>query len=368
MQALRASLPDLGDYELVEWGDHCPDEHLDAYCAMRTQMDADVPVDDLDIEPTVFDADRVRTSEERLARSFVQLHVAARRRADGVFGGFSIVVLPKGEPLAWQLDTLVMPEHRGHKLGLLMKLSTLDRIHARASWPHRDAHLVRPVERADAGDQQALRLPRGRAHARHAAPAGMTSWAVPATEPSTSVHWSSPEFRAELAAWLDEQADVIGAVDGLEATKHRSWSTVWRVEADAGIFWAKQNCRLQSFEAALVADLVRLSPRDVVPVAAFDRDRGLLLTPDQGAVLEEHADVTDPAGVATARDRSPESSSATSYPTSTSSSTATVSLCCAPRTPRRTSPAASTPTPPCRRPTRAVSTPTSPVGCSSTCQ
>ncbi len=122
----------------------------------------------------------------------------------------------------------------------------------------------------------------------------MTSWAVPATEPSTSAHWSSPEFRAELAAWLDEQADVIGAVDGLEATKHRSWSTVWRVEADAGIFWAKQNCRLQSFEAALVADLVRLSPRDVVPVAAFDRDRGLLLTPDQGAVLEEHADVTDP--------------------------------------------------------------------------
>ncbi len=80
VQALRASLPDLGDYELVEWGDHCPDEHLDAYCAMRTQMDADVPVDDLDIEPTVFDADRVRTSEERLARSFVQLHVAARRR------------------------------------------------------------------------------------------------------------------------------------------------------------------------------------------------------------------------------------------------------------------------------------------------
>ncbi len=130
VQALRASLPDLGDYELVEWGDRCPDEHLDAYCVMRTQMDADIPVDDLDIEPTVFDADRVRTSEQRLARSHVQLNVAARRRSDGVFGGFSIVVLPKGEALAWQLDTLVMPEHRGHKLGLLMKLSTLDRIHA----------------------------------------------------------------------------------------------------------------------------------------------------------------------------------------------------------------------------------------------
>jgi len=130
VRSLRASLPDLDGYDLVEWGDRCPDEHLDAYCAMRTQMDADLPIDDLDVEPTVYDAARVRTSEERLARSYIQLHVAARRRLDGVFGGFSIVVLPRGGALAWQLDTLVMPEHRGHRLGLLMKLSTLDRIHA----------------------------------------------------------------------------------------------------------------------------------------------------------------------------------------------------------------------------------------------
>lgn len=130
VDALRASLPDLDDYELVPWGDHCPDEHLAAYCAMRTQMEEDLPIDDLDIVPTVYDADRVRTSEERLARSYHQLHVAARRRSDGVFGGFSIVLLPKGEPHALQFDTLVMPEHRGHKLGLLMKLSTLDRVQA----------------------------------------------------------------------------------------------------------------------------------------------------------------------------------------------------------------------------------------------
>ena len=123
----------------------------------------------------------------------------------------------------------------------------------------------------------------------------MTSWEIPPVEPSASAHWSSPEFRAELAAWLDEQAGAVGTVRGLEATKHRAWSTVWRVEAEAGVFWAKQNCRLQSFEAALVADLAAIAPGAVVPVTAIDRDRGFLLTPDQGAVLEDRGDVTDPA-------------------------------------------------------------------------
>jgi GNAT superfamily N-acetyltransferase len=127
---LRDSLPELDGYELVVWGDRCPDEHVAAYSRMRTQMEADIPTGDLDLEEVVFDEDRVRTSETRLARAHHQLHVAARRLSDGVFGGFSIVLLPHGEAEVLQMDTLVMPEHRGHRLGLLMKLATLDRVHA----------------------------------------------------------------------------------------------------------------------------------------------------------------------------------------------------------------------------------------------
>ena len=130
VERLRASLPDLDGYELVTWGDRCSDEHLAAYCRMRTQMEADVPTGELDLEVVEFDEERVRTSESRLAVAHHQLHVAARRIADGVVGGFSMVLLPKGEDQALQFDTLVMPEHRGHRLGLLMKLDTLDRVHA----------------------------------------------------------------------------------------------------------------------------------------------------------------------------------------------------------------------------------------------
>jgi hypothetical protein len=59
------------------------------------------------------------------------------------------------------------------------------------------------------------------------------------------------------------------------------------VLTDAGTtFYAKQNCPGQSFEAALMERLSRLSDR-VVPVTAVDTARGFLLTPDQGPVMRE---------------------------------------------------------------------------------
>jgi hypothetical protein len=71
----------------------------------------------------------------------------------------------------------------------------------------------------------------------------------------------------------------------MEQVHLRPWSTMWRVESAAGVFFAKENCPHQAFEAALMAMLARLAPGRVVPVTAVDADRGLLLTPDQGVVL-----------------------------------------------------------------------------------
>ena len=65
------------------------------------------------------------------------------------------------------------------------------------------------------------------------------------------------------------------------------WAGVWRAETAAGVHYAKQNCQLQSFEAALVSVLAELAPHRVVPVTATDPERGLLLTPDQGPVFAD---------------------------------------------------------------------------------
>jgi hypothetical protein len=102
--------------------------------------------------------------------------------------------------------------------------------------------------------------------------------------PSNTRKWQSEEFRAELADWVLAE---VGPVRSIESAKLRVWAGVWRVETVDGVHYAKQNCQLQSFEAALVPVLSELSPHRVVPVTAADPDRGLLLTPDQGPVFAE---------------------------------------------------------------------------------
>lgn len=108
-------------YEVVRWRGRCPEEHRAAYLAMRNQMNADVPTGDLDLEPQVLDDARLAASEDRLTQAYDLRVAAARRRSDGVFGGYSLLFVPHGTDYGWQDDTLVMPEHRGHRLGAALK-------------------------------------------------------------------------------------------------------------------------------------------------------------------------------------------------------------------------------------------------------
>ncbi|RYB89978.1 GNAT family N-acetyltransferase [Nocardioides oleivorans] len=108
-------------YEVVSRRGRCPDEHRAAYLAMRNQMNLDVSSGELELEVAVLDDARLASSEERLMRSYDVRVAAARRRSDGVFGGYSLLFVPHGADYGWQDDTLVMPEHRGHRLGAALK-------------------------------------------------------------------------------------------------------------------------------------------------------------------------------------------------------------------------------------------------------
>lgn len=113
-------------YEVVTWIDACPDEHVEAYCRMRTQMNHDVPTGEADVEPVAMTPERLRASEARTRASYTTLNAAVRRTSDGEMAGFTRLLLEAGDRAALQSDTLVMPEHRGRRLGTLLKLTTLE--------------------------------------------------------------------------------------------------------------------------------------------------------------------------------------------------------------------------------------------------
>ncbi|GAA4369708.1 phosphotransferase [Nocardioides caricicola] len=111
----------------------------------------------------------------------------------------------------------------------------------------------------------------------------MTRWADLTLQlPSASERWSSGAFRDELRGWV---ASVVGEPSALEPVKTRAWATVWRAETASGVFFAKQNCATQAYEAAVVVALNDLAHRHVVPLTGADIGRGLFLTPDLGRTL-----------------------------------------------------------------------------------
>jgi GNAT superfamily N-acetyltransferase len=114
-------------YSLLTFAERWPDEYLDDRCELGRRMSTDVPVGDQEIDEEVWDAGRVRALEALLAaQNRAKVTTAACDDASGGLVAFTEVAVPLGAPeSAWQHDTLVMREHRGHGLGFAMKVANL---------------------------------------------------------------------------------------------------------------------------------------------------------------------------------------------------------------------------------------------------
>jgi GNAT superfamily N-acetyltransferase len=113
-------------YELVRMPGRTPEHMLDDVVRMTAAIN-DRPTDDLDVEDEVFSPERIRAFEQaRLAEGRRLYRVAARERATGVLAGHTMVAVDSERPAhAWQYDTSVLPAHRGHRLGLLVKIAMM---------------------------------------------------------------------------------------------------------------------------------------------------------------------------------------------------------------------------------------------------
>lgn len=119
-----------GRYELVAWTGSVPDELLADYAFLRRRMSTDAPMGDLDWEEENWDAARVRLSERiRAAAGYDVLCCAVRDTASGTLAGHTVLEVSRERPgAAMQDDTLVLTEHRGHGLGMLLKAANLHRL------------------------------------------------------------------------------------------------------------------------------------------------------------------------------------------------------------------------------------------------
>ena len=149
--------PHAAAYELVRAPRRTPDDALPAMAAMVTGIN-DAPLDELDIEDEVFTPARVRAYEQASAARGVLLHrLVARHRETGELAGHTVVGVDEERPeLGEQHDTSVLRAHRGHRLGLLLKIEMLRWLREDQPQLRHDRHLERGVERPhDRGERGA---------------------------------------------------------------------------------------------------------------------------------------------------------------------------------------------------------------------
>ncbi|MET9409856.1 GNAT family N-acetyltransferase [Streptomyces sp. NPDC002935] len=113
-------------YELTHWDGVVPTELAPTYADSRRAMD-DMPMEDSDQGIDVWDVERVVAVAEVVSERGDALHtVAVVDRSDGSIAGFSELVVPgDGRGDAQHYGTGVLPEHRGHGLGLWMKAESI---------------------------------------------------------------------------------------------------------------------------------------------------------------------------------------------------------------------------------------------------
>jgi GNAT superfamily N-acetyltransferase len=130
--ALRSAVraPGAEDYAFESYVDDMPEHWLDDRAVLQQRMSRDAPTDDLALEEETWDADRLREQQERLRSAGRRIvETVARHLPTRRIVAFSQASVSASEPdLAYQQDTLVLREHRGHGLGLRLKAANALRI------------------------------------------------------------------------------------------------------------------------------------------------------------------------------------------------------------------------------------------------
>lgn len=111
-------------YELVQWSGHAPDDVVEGLAYLDSRLVTDAPMGDLSYEAPKTDVARIRERErEGLLAGQLRVATVLRHKESGAVAGWTDIIANAGdESNAWQGITIVDPDHRGHRLGTILKI------------------------------------------------------------------------------------------------------------------------------------------------------------------------------------------------------------------------------------------------------
>lgn len=126
LDALEAkSASRAADYRLESWAGPCPDEYAEEYAHLKSLLMTDAPTGDMDYEAEVWDVERLRADESKTLAQGRDWLTTVAVASDGSLAGHTQIGVPAHERRTFQWDTLVLEAHRGHRLGLALKVANL---------------------------------------------------------------------------------------------------------------------------------------------------------------------------------------------------------------------------------------------------
>ena len=117
-----------GGYRTVRWVGVPPDDLIEDVAYLDSRLITDAPMGELELEPEKVTPERIREREAAMAeRGRQTVHTGVVHEATGRLVAWSTICLdPEVETgHAMQFITLVDPDHRGHRLGTVVKIENL---------------------------------------------------------------------------------------------------------------------------------------------------------------------------------------------------------------------------------------------------
>lgn len=127
-EALAEAEAAAGDqYELIVWEGVADDDIIGGLVVLKERMDTDPPSGGMDVIESTWDVARLREIEDRFLPRNRIWRTVVRHRHSGEIVALSELFRDRINPdaLVDQWDTIVLPEHRGHRLGMLVKAANL---------------------------------------------------------------------------------------------------------------------------------------------------------------------------------------------------------------------------------------------------